>query len=174
MKDIRDLPLIILPFKGTPPAPGLMFRDRADFVYELLERKPHTNRDGSDSWLLTFRCTCAQCGEVFLAVQGPSRANLPRRCPPHAKGKGREKVHPWGRAPLAASGKPDSAIVGDFLESFDTWVDGKRAEVGPRTEAGMDLFRARGLVYDYFEERWPTDDEGSAAAPVDAGALFSA
>ncbi len=108
------------PFGARPPASGTVFQDKAGFTYEMIECAPHKNRDGSSSFLLTMKGTCADCGKPFIFKQGPSRGSLPRRCPADAKGKGREKTYPWGSAPaVMQDGRSEKEIVSGFLNAMD-------------------------------------------------------
>lgn len=149
------------PFSAGSPRKGETFMDKSNFVYNVLESKPHTNRDGSASWLFTFQGTCADCGKKFSFVQGPSRGSLARRCPTDAKGKGREKTYPYGGKPVAmADGRTEAELAGVIHKKFSDYVDAQ--ELAGADAKGLEA--AWGLFERFFLANWSLPDEPDLTA----------
>jgi hypothetical protein len=160
MENISELPLINAPL-DPPPNAGVRFRDNAGFIYSIIEAKPHTNKDGTPSWLITLEGQCAECGCLFSFKQGPKRGNFARRCDTHAKGKGREKVYPYGRAPVVSEGqrpRQETDILRAHANRFDEWCE---AEAGKDPTMAKAYRSASNLFAEWSGTQLPDEDDAS-------------
>lgn len=60
-------------------------------TYRFVGARPHVNRLGVPSWVVTWQGTCAACGGKFEVTTGVQvNRSLNRRCPRHHR--------PWSKA----------------------------------------------------------------------------
>jgi len=68
----------MIAFSKAPAIGTVVLLDRQ--VFELVELKPHTRKDGGTMELLVWQSGCASCGTEFV-TSSPLRTNgLTRRC----------------------------------------------------------------------------------------------
>jgi len=65
---------------GVPIVGTELFLDEQR--YELVGVEPYARRDGGNSFLLTWRGSCPECGADFESGTGTAGAPPRRRCPP--------------------------------------------------------------------------------------------
>lgn len=83
---------------ATPPPAGMVLEQRGH-LYRLTGTRPYVNRQGGETWILTWKARCASCGRDFEVTTGLKvSSGLNRRCGIHRRPAVRAK--PWnGGAP---------------------------------------------------------------------------
>lgn len=166
----------------TLPTPGFELNDKG-FRYVVTSARPHKNKNGASSMVVTLQGWCAEDGAPFSFTNGPKVWNLPRRCPGHNKG--------WVRAtPFNASAPQAMPAVAAEPAPLDTEVlTTFRSEVllplaknasGAGDKARVALIREIARFYDMWVEVAFGDGDGelleieiAEATPPSADDLFS-